>query len=279
MQIVNSQLSVDGRTVIHTQRTHDGKTVKTAQSNRGGAYVIRFSVQKGCTQACLHCDSGLVPLERQLTDMEMVRQCMNVVGTLPWKTGVITSLGLETLGEGEPCTNFKNCMAAILEMDCMQWSVPIRFLISTTGVRPDLILKLAKYRLNSEIDLQIWLHGGDDETRKLIVPRTGPVAKIVEAAKEYQARSGRRVIFNYVIRDGVNDSKEQAHAVVKLLGPDSFVRFNRHNVIPGLPFRPSPIAAVNAFRDILRQGGVEHEDFETEGADVGAACGMISSKQ
>jgi 23S rRNA (adenine2503-C2)-methyltransferase len=248
---------------------------------REGITAGCVSSQIGCAMGCDFCASTKAGLERNLTAGEIAEQFLrlrqeSLAPSRPRRLKTLVFMGM-----GEPLHNLDNVLAAIEriahpDLGGLGWR---QVTVSTVGIVPG-IDRLAGSGLN--VNLALSLHAPDDPTRAKIVPsnRRYPVADIIEAAKRYDARTGRVVNVEYCMLGGVNDHDEQAHLLADLLED-----FRAHvNLIPYNPIgvgvsgavyvRPSS-ARVVAFLDILRRRGVVAHVRVTRGDDVAAACGQL----
>jgi 23S rRNA (adenine2503-C2)-methyltransferase len=241
------------------------------------------SSQIGCAMGCDFCASTKAGLERNLTASEIADQFLRLR-----EESIASSRRLKTLvfmGMGEPMHNLDAVMAAIEriahgDMGGLGWR---QVTVSTVGIVPG-IDRLADSGLG--VQLALSLHAADDATRAKIVPsnRRYPVRDIIDAAKRYDAVTGRVINVEYCMLGGVNDSDEQARLLAELL-----TGFRAHvNLIPYNPIgvgvsgvvyvRPTP-SRVTAFLDILRGRGVVTHVRMTRGDDVSAACGQLRQRQ
>jgi 23S rRNA (adenine2503-C2)-methyltransferase len=150
-----------------------------------------------------------------------------------------------------------------------------RLTVSTSGWLPG-IARLIEEPL--AVRLAVSLHAPNDEVRNQLVPlnRRYPVAALLDACREYQARTGRRVTFEYTLMDGVNDSPALATELSSLLkGLDTHVNLIPMNPVSDLPFKPSPPETVDQFHDILRERGIICTVRREMGRDIQAACGQL----
>ncbi|HEX7031184.1 MAG TPA: radical SAM protein, partial [Gammaproteobacteria bacterium] len=153
-----------------------------------------------------------------------------------------------------------------------------RVTVSTSGIVP------AMHRLNEEIDfaLAVSLHAPNDELRDVLVPinRKYPIAELMNACRAYVKKKAHRHIYvEYVMLDGVNDKDEHARQLAKLLnGLPCKVNLIPFNPFPGTPYRRSPEARINAFRDILIRKGLVTVTRRTRGEDIDAACGQLAGQ-
>jgi len=150
--------------------------------------------------------------------------------------------------------------------------------VSTSGLVP----ALDRLRGAADVALAVSLHAPDDALRNELVPinRKYPIAELLEACRRYVANEPRRrVTFEYVMLDGVNDSDADARALLRLLSRvPSKVNLIPFNPFPGSPYRTSAPERIDAFRDILHRGGIVTVTRRTRGDDIDAACGQLAGR-
>lgn len=278
------------------------ETVFIPDSNRG---TLCVSSQVGCTLACTFCHTGTQRLVRNLTPGEIVTQVLVARdGLNEWpgaegppangrtkiqthgKEGKTTKETPERqltnvvfMGMGEPMFNYDNVVAAIkIMMDPDGLALSKRKItVSTSGVVPR-IRDLAK---DVGVNLAISLHAVTDELRDEIVPinRKYPIAELLDACRDYVSLvPSRRIMFEYVMLNGVNDSPEDAHRLVQLLnGIPSKVNLIPFNPWPGAPYTCSSNNRIHAFGRILIAAGIASPIRKTRGEDIMAACGQLKS--
>jgi 23S rRNA (adenine2503-C2)-methyltransferase len=273
-------VSGDGTTKLLVS-LHRGGAVETVMmpSYRDGEAWCCVSSQVGCAMGCDFCASTRNGLERNLEVDEIVEQYLRAGAVAAERGRKIRRLVF--MGIGEPLHNVDNVLTAIDHiadqgLGNLGWS---RITVSTVGIVQG-IERLARARHPPFLALS--LHAPDDATRRKIVPTTKryDVATILDAARRYQAATGRIVTLEYCLLAGVNDSDAQAALLAERLEG-----FRAHvNVIPynatgaGLSgvvyMRPSP-ASVERFLEQLRARGVIAHARDTRGDDVAAACGQL----
>jgi 23S rRNA (adenine2503-C2)-methyltransferase len=277
MEVVKRWFSADSITTKYVHRTTDNYFIEASYINRKEKHIICVSTQVGCIVGCRFCVSGVrgkKRFKRGLTYNEIVEQCLHIIKDINFEAEKKPLL-ISLMGEGEPFLNFTQCLKALNELFSLNWSVPIRFSISTSGIRPDLIKRLGEKGSNLPLKLQISLHGPTDSVRQQLIPFTKPLAEILEAAREYE-KSGGRIDWNYVMCEGVNDHIENADILCKILPPGAHVKFNRLNTFNGLRFEKVSYEKVQYFRKLLEMQGYSTEYYETDGSDINATCGQLS---
>lgn len=184
------------------------------------------------------------------------------------------------MGMGEPLLNYDQTMAAaarLVDPLCAGMGVH-RLTVSTSGWLPGL------RRLIDDplaVRLAVSLHAPNDALRDVLVPlnRRFPLAQLMETLREYQARTERRVTFEYILLDGVNDTPALARDLVKLLhGLDTHVNLIPMNPVAELPYAPSRPEAVEQFHAVLREKGIICTVRREMGRDIKAACGQLKTE-
>ncbi|HEX3817901.1 MAG TPA: 23S rRNA (adenine(2503)-C(2))-methyltransferase RlmN, partial [Chthoniobacterales bacterium] len=229
------------------------------------------STQVGCAYGCKFCASGLDGFTRNLAPNEIVDQLLAIEAESGEKIDNIVFMGM-----GEPLANLTNLLAAIRIINA-PWGMEIgarHITISTSGLAPQ-IRKLANEP--AQFRLAISLHGASDEVRDRIMPinRKYPLAMLLEACDEYVARK-KRLMFEYILIAGVNDSDEQAHLLARhSLRLSAKVNLIPYNTVEGLEWsRPSRNRQEN-FLHILREHGAVATLRREKGHDIAAACGQL----
>jgi 23S rRNA (adenine2503-C2)-methyltransferase len=183
------------------------------------------------------------------------------------------------MGMGEPLYNYEAVAAALTTiMDGEGLALSRRKItLSTAGVVP--MMKRCGEELG--VNLAVSLHAVTDELRDEIVPinRKFPLAELLAACRAYPGvNNARRITFEYVMLDGVNDSPADARELVRLLkGIPAKINLIPFNPWPGAPYETSPEAAIARFADIVHEGGLVGTVRTPRGRDIGAACGQLKS--
>jgi 23S rRNA (adenine2503-C2)-methyltransferase len=279
-EIVTQQLSDDG-TIKWLLRVDSGNCIETVfipETDRG---TLCISSQVGCALDCSFCSTAQQGFNRNLSTGEIIGQLWvanKAMQCLPRNERVISNVVL--MGMGEPLLNFDNVVRAInLMMDDNAYGLSKRRVtISTSGVIP----ALQRLKQVSDVSLAVSLHAPTDELRNQLVPlnKKYPIKQLLAACKDYVAGATRRkVTFEYVMLEGINDSPEQARQLVKILqGVPAKVNLIPFNPFPGTHYRVSSQARIDKFRDILMQAGLITVTRKTRGDDIDAACGQLAGK-
>ena len=268
------------------------ETVFIPEDDRG---TLCVSSQVGCALDCGFCSTGRSGFNRDLGVAEILGQLwvanrrLEALARegLPYrleaaKEGLtprpVTNVVM--MGMGEPLNNFDNVVAAMeVMLDDHGYGLSRRRVtLSTSGV----VHQLRKLAERLPVALAVSLHAPDDALRSRLMPinRSYPIAKLLEACREYLEAAPRDFItFEYVLLGGVNDSPAQARALARLLADvPSKVNLIPFNPFPGSGFeRPAP-EAVARFRDVLVEAGFVATVRKTRGDDIDAACGQLAGQ-
>jgi len=262
-------------------RLSDGNAIETVFIPEEGRGTLCVSSQVGCTLNCDFCATARQGYNRNLTVDEIIGQLWvanRALGIRPRDERAITNVVL--MGMGEPLLNFDNVVRAVsLMLDDHAYGLSRRRVtLSTAGVVP----ALDRLReATGGIALAVSLHAVNDELRDRLVPlnKKYPIAELIAACKRYTADGRSRTTFEYVMLDGVNDRPEDARALVRLLqGVPAKVNLIPFNPFPGAPYRRSPQAAIDRFRDILLRAGITTITRKTRGQEIDAACGQLAGQ-
>ena len=275
-------LTPDGRadsrdgTVKWRLRAADGALVEAVLiAHGGGRRTVCVSSQAGCALGCRFCATGAMGPGRDLTTDEIVDQA--VLGAAEARAAGARLANVVFMGMGEPMQNLDAVLPACDAMhDPRGLGLSARRIaISTVGWVPG-IARLAEHPL--PVRLAISLHAADDETRSRLMPvnRRWPIASLLAACRRYCDTTGRRVVVEYLLLDGVNDAPGDARRLAGLLRDGRFhVNLIRYNPTAG-PWRGSPPERREAFAAALAGAGLEASVRRSRGADIAAACGQLA---
>ena len=272
--------------VLAHQKSDDGTEkllIQWPDQNRVECVLLRdnrnhrtacISTQVGCAMGCLFCASGLDGFVRNLTRGEIIEQILRLNRLLP-NNERLTHLVI--MGTGEPLLNLSALLPALAEVTSED-SLDIsrrRVTVSTVGI-PHGIEELA--RADISYRLAVSLHAPNDAIRDMIVPQNRHVGidAIMEASDLFFKKTGRRVTFEYVLIDSLNDRLEHARELVGLLkNRTAIVNLIPFNPVPGLPYRTPSSATVKQFVETLQSGGVDVKIRFRKGDAINAACGQL----
>ena len=263
-------------------RLADGKLIECVLIQEDDRRTACISTQVGCGMGCVFCASGLNGVDRNLTVGEILEQLIRLRNLPPAGHDVAPSpparlTNIVVMGMGEPLANLDHLLAA-LDVATAEDGLGIgarHVTISTVGL-PAKIRRLAD--LGHQYHLAVSLHAPNDPLRTQIVPtneKTG-IDDILAAADYFFATTGRQVTYEYVLLGGLNDEVAHARQLARLLrGRRAHVNLIPFNDVQGLPYRRPTTAALTAFVDALRQGGVSVKVRKRKGAQIDAACGQL----
>ena len=284
-EVVSRQISADGtrKYLVRIAGGHEVEVVYIPEEGRG---TLCISSQVGCTLTCSFCHTGTQKLVRNLTAGEIVGQVMLARDDLGEWPEPGEGAGADRLvsnvvlmGMGEPLYNFDNVRDAMkIVMDGEGIALGRRRItLSTSGVVPEIA------RTATEIGclLAVSFHATTDAVRDQLVPinKRWNIATLLDALRAYPGLSNsERITFEYVMLDGVNDSKEDAHRLVELLrGIPAKVNLIPFNEWPGAPYKRSSGNRIHAFADIIHNAGYASPIRTPRGEDIMAACGQLKS--
>ena len=284
-EVVSKQVSTDGtrKWLVRIAGGHEVEVVYIPEEKRG---TLCVSSQVGCTLTCSFCHTGTQKLVRNLTSAEIIGQVMiarDDLGEWP-ESGARTDAprllsNIVLMGMGEPLYNFENvrdAMKIAMDPEGIQLSRR-RITLSTSGVVPEIA------RTAEEIGcmLAISFHATTDEVRDGLVPinKKWPLVDLLDALRAYpKVSNSERITFEYVMLDGVNDTDDDAHRLVKLIeGIPAKINLIPFNEWPGAPYKRSSNNRIRAFSDIIHNAGYASPIRKPRGEDIMAACGQLKS--
>ena len=272
MAPIDSQLSKDG-TKKYLFPTQNGKRIETVFIPDGDRATLCVSCQVGCKMNCLFCQTGKQGFEGQLTVTDIINQ----IYSLPERARLTN---IVFMGQGEPMDNLDNVLKAtkvLTEAWGMAWS-PRRITVSSVGVKD----KLKRFIEESECHVAISLHSPIHEQRAQLMPaeKGMPIEDVVALLKNYDFSHQRRMSFEYIVFDGLNDTTTHAKEIVRLLkGLDCRVNLIRFHSIPDVPLKTSDEKKLETLRDYLTHHGIFTTIRASRGQDIFAACGLLSTKR
>jgi 23S rRNA (adenine2503-C2)-methyltransferase len=280
-EVSRALVSADG-TRKWLLRFADGQEAETVHIPETGRGTLCISSQVGCTLNCTFCHTGTQRLVRNLSPGEIVGQVLlarDALGEWPSPPTDRQLTNIVLMGMGEPLYNFDKVAAAMkIVMDPEGLAISRRKItLSTAGVVP----MIARCGSELAVNLAISLHAVGDRLRDVLVPlnRKYPIAELLAACRAYPGSSNaRRITFEYVMLNGVNDSPAEARELVRLLkGIPAKVNLIPFNTWPGAPYECSTAAAIAAFSDIVFAAGYSAPVRTPRGRDILAACGQLKS--
>jgi 23S rRNA (adenine2503-C2)-methyltransferase len=279
LQPVTVQQSSDGQTTKGLFKLHDGSEVEAVlMEHRGGRSTVCISSQAGCAYKCSFCATGQGGFTRNLEATEIFDQARFFARDLKRRDKRITNIVF--MGQGEPFANFAPVMDAVLLLnDPHGFGLGHRHItISTVGLVPQ-IDRFAEAEL--QVNLAISLHAPTDEVRSRIMPvnRRYPIDQLMAACRRYVERTKRKVFFEYVMLEGVNDDDASAQALAALMAGRLYhVNLIPYNTTPDGEFKGTSDGRILAFQRILDAAGVPTTVRVPMGRDIAAACGQLQAE-
>ncbi|HEX7455655.1 MAG TPA: 23S rRNA (adenine(2503)-C(2))-methyltransferase RlmN [Gallionella sp.] len=278
--IVREEISDDGtrKWLLSVGAGNAVEAVYIPEATRG---TLCISSQAGCALDCSFCSTGKQGFNRNLSVAEIIGQLWwanhrlgkNSEGN--WSVSNVVMMGM-----GEPLLNFDNTVSALrLMLDDQAYGLSRRRVtVSTSGIVP----AMDRLREECPVALAVSLHAPNDALRDQLVPinQKYPLKELLAACRRYLERAPRDFItFEYVMLDGVNDSVQQAHELVRLVR-DVPCKFNLipFNPFPQSPYQRSRPDAIQRFRDVLMQADIVTTTRRTRGDDIAAACGQLAGQ-
>ena len=260
-------------TVKYLFRLSDGECIEIVLMKYEHGWSICISSQVGCRMGCKFCASTIGGLVRSLTASEMLSQIM----TAQKDRGIRIS-NIVMMGIGEPFDNYENVVRFLtLVGDEKGLNIGMRHISLSTCGRVDGIRRFME--LDSQITLSVSLHAPNDKIRNTMMPinKKWNVAELIASCRDYFNRTGRRISFEYALIKDVNDSRECADELIRLLkGLVCHVNLIPVNKVKENSYEKSD--RVREFCNYLNQNGMNATVRRTLGSDISASCGQLRQK-
>jgi 23S rRNA (adenine2503-C2)-methyltransferase len=273
------QHSQDRQTIKGLFRLGDGNEVEAVlMQHHGERNTVCISSQSGCAYACAFCSTGQAGFTRHLTPTEIFDQARYFARLLLKQGRKVTNVVF--MGMGEPFHNYAAVMDAVrLLNDPHGFGLGHRHItISTVGIVPQIDAFADE---GIQVNLAISLHAPTDDVRSSIMPvnRKWGIDELMAACRRYIAKTNRKIFFEYVMLDGVNDRPQDAQALATLMrGPLYHVNIIPYNSTPDAKLGPTGDERIRAFAAILEAKGVACTVRTPMGRDIAAACGQLRAE-
>jgi len=270
-RVAAEQPSPDG-TIKWVLELVDGQRVETVFIPEPARSTLCVSSQVGCALDCSFCATARQGFNRNLSTGEIIGQVWHATRALGKAPTNIVLMGM-----GEPLANFDAVVRAmgIMQDDLAYMLAKTRVTLSTSGIVPN-IYRLAEV---SDVSLAVSLHAPDNALRDELVPinRKYPLEQLIPACHAYlRGEPRRRITWEYVMLDGVNDTDRHAKGLIRLLeGVPSKVNLIPFNPFPGNSYGTSDPERIEAFRQRLKRSGLIAITRKTRGDSIAAACGQL----
>ena len=236
---------------------------------------ICVSSQVGCNMGCRFCESGRLKKVRNLEPYEIVEQLLLIEKDIGKRITHVVVMGI-----GEPFDNYDNVMDFIRIITSNKGiDLGSRHItVSTCGVVPGINKFMEDF---NQVNLAISLHAPNDTIRNKIMPisKAYPLEELMTTIKKYLKTTNRRVTFEYIMLENVNDSLECAKELANLLkNMNCYVNLIPYNETENIEFKRSKKVQILAFYDILKKSGINVTIRKEFGGNVDAACGQLRAK-
>ncbi len=269
LEVVGQTESPDG-TIKYLLKLADGETIECVLLPYKDRVSLCISSQVGCPLGCVFCATGASGYTRNLTVNEIIGQYIAASNLTKDRISHVVFMGM-----GEPLLNVDNVLAALGTLEDEIGLSARHVTLSTIGI-PTQIRRLAKSKLQST--LAISLHAADQKLRATLMPATAkyPMWELMAACRAYFEMTHRRLTFEYLMIDGINDIPAHARKLSELLrGLLCHVNLIPYNPIPGCEFRRSSNEAISLFKAHLEAGGISVTQRFERGASKDSACGQL----
>lgn len=254
---------------------YDGERIESVLMKYERGYTVCISTEAGCPMGCAFCASTLGGLSRRLLPGEMLSQVMYAQAEAGEKLS-----GIVLMGIGEPLDNYDNVLKFLRLVGSPDGlNIGYRHISLSTCGLVDKIYRLADEDL--PITLSISLHASDNETRSALMPvnKKWCIEELLVACRDYFAKTGRRISFEYTLAAGKNDTEKDARALSAILKKYCGDMPLHVNLIPvnatGRGFSPSDRANVNRFAEVLEKNHIVATVRRHLGGDINASCGQL----
>ncbi len=277
-----TEISADGA-VKFGFRLDDGLLIESVLIPEEDRNTLCVSSQAGCAMKCRFCLTGQMGFRRNLSRAEIVNQICAAkdwmlanTDHLPGPEKNLTNLVF--MGMGEPLANFDNLLAALsilTEQRGLDFSAR-RITVSTCGLVPQML----ELGLKTTVNLAVSLHAADNETRSRLMPVNDrwPIEELLAACKNYSGKKRQRIMFEYTLFEGINDSDTDARKLAALLREvPCKINLLAMNEGGGLPFHSPPFERLLRFQQILMNAHYTVFIRKSRGADISAACGLLAA--
>ena len=254
----------------------DNEKVEAVLMNHLYGNSLCISTQVGCNMGCKFCESGRLKKIRNLETHEMVEQILLVEEECGKRISHVVVMGI-----GEPFDNYDNLIKYI-EIINHPKGIELgsrHITVSTCGVVP----KIKEFmQLPYQVNLAISLHAPNNELRNTIMPinKAYPINILMDTLKEYIKKTNRRVTFEYILLDGVNDTTKCALELANLVkGMNCYINLIPYNETNNISYKRTKSENISKFYDILKKNKINVTIRREYGSNISAACGQLRSKK
>lgn len=284
LEQVKSSYSIDKLKIVSIEKDidvckylfelYDGEHIEAVLMRHDYGNSICVSSQVGCNMGCRFCESGRRKKVRNLETYEMVLQIMMIEEELGERISHVVVMGI-----GEPFDNYDNLVKFLKIINHPKgMAIGARHItVSTCGIVP----KIKEFsNLGLQFNLAISLHAPNNEIRNMIMPinKAYPLDKLIPVLEEYYNNTNRRITFEYVLLEGINDSETCALELSKLVrNLNCYINLIPYNETNNLNFKRSSTIQIMKFYDILKKNKINVTIRKEFGRKISAACGQLRS--
>jgi len=275
LDVVTTSISSDGTKKI-LYGLSDNNLIEAVVMKHHYGNSICITTQVGCNIGCSFCASGQLKKKRDVTVGEMVLQIIQTERVINEKIDSVVLMGI-----GEPFDNYDNTIDFLSILN-HQKGLNIgarKITVSTSGIVPK-IIEFAN--LKTQVNLALSLHAARDEVRSKLmkINNVYSVDKVIDAIKYYLEKTNRRVTIEYILIDSINDTKDDAEALIRLLdGMNVYINLIPYNEVLETPYKRTPLDNQKRFLHWIKQGKLDVTLRKEQGHDINAACGQLRSIQ
>ncbi|MCE1190222.1 MAG: 23S rRNA (adenine(2503)-C(2))-methyltransferase RlmN [Ignavibacteria bacterium] len=280
LEKVREQISQENETRKLLFKTVDGHYIESVIIPDDGRLTLCVSTQVGCPLDCKFCATGVMGYKKNLTSGEIFDQYLLAQLSVTFPISNIVYMGM-----GEPLINYENTVRSLsIFSEELTTGISLKKItVSTSGI-PHKIRELADTGLKCKLAFS--LHSCFEDIRSSIMPinEKYSLKDNLKALQYFSQKTGTRITFEYVMLKGINDRKEDLEALKKLCKGIS----SKVNIIPfnsvahtnpegiSAELQPTPLHAIHAFADRLRDANITVLLRDTRGNDIAAACGQLA---
>ena len=273
LEIIDEQTSTDVSKYLI--KLSDNNLIEAVLINHNYGNSLCISTQVGCNMGCKFCESGRLKKVRNLESSELVLQILKIEEMIKTRISHVVVMGI-----GEPFDNYDNLIKFI---EIVNYNKGINLgsrhiTVSTCGIVP----KIKEFsKLPFQVNLAISLHAPNNRIRDKImnINKAYKIEEVMHAVRDYLKMTNRRVTFEYIMLDGINDTKECALELANLLkGINGYVNLIPYNETENISFKRSKKEKILAFYDILKKENINVTIRREFGTNIDAACGQLRAK-
>lgn len=273
IEIIKKQVDIDVKKYLF--KLKDGNLIESVLMYHNYGISLCVSSQVGCNMGCKFCESGRLKKVRNLETYEIVEQLLLIESDIKDRITHVVVMGI-----GEPFDNYDNVMNFIRIITSNKGiDLGSRHItVSTCGVIPGIEKFMQEFK---QVNLAISLHAPNDETRNKIMPisKVYKLSDLMNTLKKYQNTTNRRITFEYIMLENINDSAECAKELANLIkNINGYVNLIPYNETENIEFKRTKKVQILAFYDILKKSGINVTIRKEFGGKVDAACGQLRAK-